>query len=83
MEKSEKLKIIDSTILKIEKAFGKGSIMKLGEASREPVEVIPTGCLSTNWRIPLTARIQAYTRVYTGIQLCVWLRSDMEPLQRQ
>ncbi|MBQ8749523.1 MAG: recombinase RecA [Clostridia bacterium] len=51
MEKSEKLKIIDSTILKIEKAFGKGSIMKLGEASREPVEVIPTGCLSIDYAL--------------------------------
>ena len=46
MEKSEKLKILDSAILKIEKAYGKGAIMKYGEASREPIEVIPTGCLA-------------------------------------
>lgn len=46
MEKSEKLKILDSAILKIEKAYGKGAIMKYGEASHEPIEVIPTGCLA-------------------------------------
>ncbi|MGN1227306.1 MAG: recombinase RecA [Christensenellales bacterium] len=46
MEKSEKEKILDSTILKIEKAFGKGSIMKLGDANREPVEVISSGCIA-------------------------------------
>lgn len=46
MEKSEKLKILDSAILKIEKAYGKGAIMKYGDASHEPIEVIPTGCLA-------------------------------------
>ncbi len=30
----------------IEKQFGKGSIMKLGEAHRVTVETVPTGCLS-------------------------------------
>ena len=46
MEKSEKLKILDNAILKIEKAYGKGAIMKYGDASHEPIEVIPTGCLA-------------------------------------
>ena len=51
MEKSEKLKILDSAILKIEKAYGKGAIMKYGEASREPIEVIPTGCLAIDYAL--------------------------------
>ena len=46
MDKQDKMKIIESTVLKIEKAFGKGSIMKYGDGPREPIEVIPTGCLA-------------------------------------
>lgn len=43
----EKEKALDIAISQIEKQFGKGSIMRLGEASaRVAVEVIPTGSLS-------------------------------------
>ncbi|MDE7454706.1 MAG: recombinase RecA [Clostridia bacterium] len=42
----EKKKLLDQTILQIEKEFGKGSIMKLGSyAASRNIEVIPTGCL--------------------------------------
>ncbi|MCX7795203.1 MAG: recombinase RecA [bacterium] len=42
----DKLKAIESAIAKIEKDFGKGSIMKLGEVTAKlQVEVIPTGSL--------------------------------------
>ncbi len=44
--KSDKLQALDSALRKIEKDFGKGSIMKLGDvAARMNVEVIPTGAL--------------------------------------
>jgi recombination protein RecA len=43
----EKKKALEMAIVQIEKQFGKGSIMKLGEASsRLSVEVIPTGSLA-------------------------------------
>ena len=43
----DKLKALDAAVGQIEKAFGKGSIMKLGEAaSRFEVPVIPTGAMS-------------------------------------
>ncbi|MEG1499691.1 MAG: recombinase RecA [Clostridia bacterium] len=42
----DKKKILDAAILQIEKQFGKGAIMKLGEKSSEPIDVIPTGCLT-------------------------------------
>ncbi|MGE5404611.1 MAG: recombinase RecA [Candidatus Saccharibacteria bacterium] len=42
----ERLEALDSAIKRIEKEFGKGSIMKLGEAVNMAVESIPTGCLS-------------------------------------
>jgi recombination protein RecA len=44
---TEKEKALDMAISQIEKQFGKGSIMRLGEASTKvAVEVIPTGSLS-------------------------------------
>ena len=40
-----KLKALQAAMAKIEKDFGKGSIMKLGDDSIENVEVIPTGSI--------------------------------------
>ncbi|MBR1774354.1 MAG: recombinase RecA [Bacteroidales bacterium] len=45
-EKLEKLKVLQSALDKIEKSYGKGSVMKLGERKADKVEVIPTGSLS-------------------------------------
>ena len=44
--KLEKLKILQSTLDKIEKSYGKGSIMKLGDRPNEELEVISTGSIS-------------------------------------
>ncbi|MDL2308470.1 recombinase RecA [Bacteroidales bacterium OttesenSCG-928-B11] len=41
----EKLKVLNSTLEKLEKTFGKGAIMKLGDAPVENIEVISTGSL--------------------------------------
>ena len=43
---AEKQKALDAAISKIEKDFGKGSIMKLGDKSSAQVESTPTGALS-------------------------------------
>lgn len=43
---SEKQKALELTLLQIEKQFGKGAIMKLGDSSHENVAAIPTGALS-------------------------------------
>lgn len=43
---SEKQKAIEMALAQIEKQFGKGSIMKLGETTHLNVESIPTGALS-------------------------------------
>ena len=43
---SEKLKALQAAMAKIEKDFGKGSIMKLGDEQVENVEVIPTGSVA-------------------------------------
>ncbi len=44
--KSEKAKAIELAIAQIEKNFGKGSIMKMGEIGKSPIETISTGSIS-------------------------------------
>ena len=41
----EKLKALNSALSQIEKDFGKGSVMKLGEAKGMAIDVIPTGSI--------------------------------------
>lgn len=45
---NEKLKALQAAMAKIEKDFGHGSIMKLGDDHIENVEVIPTGSIALN-----------------------------------
>ena len=40
---AEKLKVLNSTLEKLEKTFGKGAIMKMGDTAVENIDVIPTG----------------------------------------
>lgn len=47
MEKNDKLKALDAALSQIEKQFGKGAVMKLGDpAAQMNIETIPTGSLS-------------------------------------
>lgn len=47
MEKNEKIKALDAAISQIEKQYGKGSVMKLGDSKANMnIETIPTGSLS-------------------------------------
>lgn len=47
MEKEEKLKALDAALAQIEKQYGKGAVMKLGDpAAQMNVETFPTGSLS-------------------------------------
>ena len=45
MNAAEKQKALDAALSQIERAFGKGSIMKLGSDAKQEVEVISTGSL--------------------------------------
>ena len=45
MSNAEKLKALQLTLDKLEKSYGKGTIMKLGDSVIEPTEVISTGSL--------------------------------------
>jgi recombination protein RecA len=43
---ADREKALDTALAQIERAYGKGSVMRLGEEARAPVEVIPTGAIS-------------------------------------
>ena len=54
MEREEKLKALDAALGQIEKQFGKGAVMKLGDPSAQMnVETIPTGSLSLDLALGL------------------------------
>ncbi|MBQ6833974.1 MAG: recombinase RecA [Lachnospiraceae bacterium] len=47
MNKDDKLKALDAAITQIEKSYGKGSVMKLGDSrANMNIETVPTGSLS-------------------------------------
>ena len=46
MANEDKLKALDAAISQIEKQYGKGSVMKLGEGANIQVETVPTGSIS-------------------------------------
>ena len=45
-KKDAREEALEQALLKIEKDFGKGAIMKLGDTAYQKVDVIPTGCLT-------------------------------------
>ena len=54
MEKDERLKALDAALGQIERQFGKGAVMKLGDPSVQMnVETIPTGSLSLDLALGL------------------------------
>lgn len=47
----DKKEALDAALLQIEKNFGKGSVMKLGERAHLQVEALPTGALSLDYAL--------------------------------
>ncbi|GAB3229989.1 recombinase RecA [Kineococcus gypseus] len=43
---ADREKALESALAAIDKSFGKGSVMRLGDDTRPPIEVIPTGAIS-------------------------------------
>lgn len=46
VKKDAKKDALAEALLQIEKQYGKGAIMKMGDKVNEPIDVIPTGCLT-------------------------------------
>lgn len=54
MNKDDKMKALDAALTQIEKAYGKGSVMKLGDSGANMnIETIPTGSLSLDLALGL------------------------------
>ncbi|MCP4704263.1 MAG: DNA recombination/repair protein RecA, partial [candidate division Zixibacteria bacterium] len=47
----DRKKALDSALMQIEKSFGKGSIMRLGDDRVVPIDVIPTGSLTLDYAL--------------------------------
>ena len=63
-EKEAKLKALQLTMEKLDKTFGKGAVMKLGDNPVEKVDVIPTGSLT----LDLALGINGYPKGRHGIR---------------
>jgi recombination protein RecA len=46
MAGADREKALDAALAQVEKQFGKGSVMRLGDETRAPLEVIPTGSIA-------------------------------------
>jgi len=53
MATDDREKALDAALGQIEKQFGKGSIMRMGENLHMNIESIPTGALASTWRSAL------------------------------
>lgn len=51
MEIAQKQKVLEQALTQIEKQFGKGSVMRLGDAARMQIEAIPTGSIALDMAI--------------------------------
>ena len=57
-------KALDAALLNIEKQYGKGSVMRLGDETRAPLEVIPTGSISLGKDVAHGWWIRRGNRIY-------------------
>lgn len=51
MAEKDREKALENALAQIEKSFGKGSIMRLGDEGRAPVDAIPTGSLALDYAL--------------------------------
>src|SRR5664280_901624 len=51
-------KALDTALAQIERQFGKGSVMRLGDEARVPIEVIPTGSIALDVALHAVANAQ-------------------------
>jgi hypothetical protein len=63
---ADKLKALRATMDKIEKNYGKGSIMKLGDEKIEDIDVIPSGSIALNAALGVGGHLTALRREAVG-----------------
>ena len=60
----DKKKALDKALSDIQKEFGKGSIMLLGENTKMSIEAIPTGSVGLDKAIGIGTKIRRYCCIY-------------------
>ena len=81
MASEEKMKALDAALAQIEKQYGKGSVMKLGDQSANMgIDVVPTGSLSLDLALGLGGmprgriiEIYGQNQVVRQPLHCMWL----------
>ena len=58
-------KALDSALAQIERQFGKGSLMRLGDSERVPIEVIPTGSIALDIALGMKGHSRFTRRFWT------------------
>ena len=73
---ADREKALDTALAQIDKQFGKGSVMRLGDDVRAPIEVIPTGSVALDVALGLggTAAWLIVTQVFDFEWLPNWPR---------
>ena len=74
MEREDKLKALDAALSQIERQYGKGAVMKLGDnTARMNVETVPTGSLvwTLHWDLAVFRRD------------VLWRSTDLSPVVRR
>ena len=72
MEREEKQKALEAALGQIEKQFGKGAVMKLGDSSDTMnIETIPTGSLSLDIALGLVVFLRDVLLRYMDLRVVV------------
>ncbi|GIR10601.1 MAG: hypothetical protein CM15mP22_0210 [Gammaproteobacteria bacterium] len=50
-EKDSKLKALQLTLDRLDKTYGKGTVMKMGDSAKEDIEFIPTGSIGLDYSL--------------------------------
>ena len=68
---SDKDKILEQVLIDIEKQFGKGSIMKLGDKTKYKIEASPSGSLALDIILGVGDILKEELSKYLGLNLVV------------
>ena len=70
-QKEEKLKALQLTLDKMEKSYGKGTVMRLGDKPVENIDAIPTGSLGLDIALEIGGILEVESLKFMDLNLLV------------
>ena len=70
---NDKRRALDAVMAQIEKQHGKGSVMRLGDEDRPPIQVIPTGAIALDVALGVPQFVLAFWTAPRGDDDGLWL----------